>query len=149
MSEYQSNPSEKIVKPDGSSIVCWFCWWSLTWDLISYQQPTCLAFIHQSFLDWKVNQQIPHYWTRLAPDSQLQIMKWRQFLATELSASWRSLLPGDDTAGAGQATEVRFVGKLYFNILNIRYETNYYSQCWDWDVVVGANNLNGKKMVND
>ena len=33
MSEYQSNPGKKIVKPDGSS-VCWFCWWSLTWETI-------------------------------------------------------------------------------------------------------------------
>ena len=88
-------------------------------------------------------------WLTAAVDQQLQIMKWRQFLATELSGSWRCLLPGDDTAGAGQTSGVRFVGKLYFKILNIRYDTNSATASAGTGTVVGANNLNGKKMVND
>ena len=100
MSEYQSNPSEKIVKADGSS-VCWFCWWSLTWDSeLWYQEQTCLAAVHQSFLHLKVNQQMPQYRSSTdcwrAPDRQLQLMKWRQFLTAKLS--WWCLLPGDDKA---------------------------------------------------
>ena len=69
----------------------------------------------------------PTILTGMAVDQQLQIMKWRQFLATKLRSGswcWWCLLPGDDTTG-------QCVEKFSFKILNIRYCQLCGSQCGD------------------
>ena len=101
MSEYQSKPTEKIVKPDGSSIYVGSV--GDPWHgAILISTADMFGFLWSKFSIFKgkpTNASIPQpaYW--LTVDQQLQIMKWRQFLTTKLrSGSW-CLLPVDDTAG--------------------------------------------------